>query len=163
MILVFCKYPHLLDEQPGLGDVKTTGTNPSRRDGYVRCFGCLSFPVSSLAYLPQPGYVIGCPPASLLFVCITIRRVLCRKNCDNANSSSTTAGHVLDHVLSATWNACNPMLLIAHPFKDRVSQPLSILTRRRSICSYLHLYHRFIFARHDFVVTAVPFYLVGAL
>lgn len=36
MILVFFKYPHLLDEEPGLGDLKTTDPNPSRQDGYVR-------------------------------------------------------------------------------------------------------------------------------
>lgn len=35
MIVVFTKYPHLLDEAPGLGDLKTTA--PPRQDEYVRC------------------------------------------------------------------------------------------------------------------------------
>ncbi|CAN0311474.1 unnamed protein product [Ectocarpus sp. 8 AP-2014] len=33
MIVVFTKYPHLLDEAPGLGDLKTTA--PPRQDEYA--------------------------------------------------------------------------------------------------------------------------------
>lgn len=32
MVVVFLKYPHLLDEAPGLGDLKTA---PPRQDDYV--------------------------------------------------------------------------------------------------------------------------------
>lgn len=35
MLAVYLKYPHLLDEEPGLGDLKTT---PPRRDDYVRFY-----------------------------------------------------------------------------------------------------------------------------
>lgn len=38
MLTVFFKYPHLLDEEPGAGDLKTT--TPPRRDEYVRCTRC---------------------------------------------------------------------------------------------------------------------------
>lgn len=52
MILVFLKYPHLLDEAPGLGDPKTAV--PPRRDDYVswslltcRSYGITAFRVAS--------------------------------------------------------------------------------------------------------------------
>lgn len=34
MMLVYVQYPDILDEAPGLGDLKTT---PPTREGYVSC------------------------------------------------------------------------------------------------------------------------------
>lgn len=44
MILVFLKYPHMLDEAPGLGDPKTA--TPPRRDDYVSLLTSRSYGIT---------------------------------------------------------------------------------------------------------------------